>query len=645
MKGVSSTEHKTIGVFIPQLHKCSRQDYLQQLSDYARDAGYRLMCFTCYSHLEHGDPFDIGEASVFSLAKNVQFSAMVVYNELIKDAATNEMLIAHGKALGIPVFAVDHKAEGTYYISYNYGSSFEKIVDHVIEHHGCRNIYMISGQRGNEFSDTREAAYRKSLEKHGIEYDDSKVYFGYFWDRPALEATEKLLADCGEELPDAIVCGNDTMAIAVCNTLEKHNIKVPDQIIVTGFDGIDRSRTFFPTISTGRPEYEASTKFIVDTIAAIDSGAPIEPCESYFDFRLQKGQSCGCEKITGSSAGLSNSTLYELIREKQLYTAINDVMVLSNTDGSDIITVLNNIKKYMSEVLYAGIELYLDPTFFGDPTDLNCHKVLAARLAPEPHPERNPDRFSVPFEPKPADWLCSDDLFYSHGSVLFVPVHRQENIYGYIACEMRMRDLTGAERVYDFVTHLNFLLSSIETTSKLHEVIEELNKLYVRDQLTDLLNRHGFYRELKRLTGEARRMNKDLTFISADLDGLKYINDNYGHSEGDFAIVSIANLLTDVAGMGGVCARFGGDEYLAACISSDTPEVVGERFKTALAEINAKAGKPYPINASFGIEVASPGETEDNVEEIIRRADNKMFEQKRHSKFSRDMKWSSDKPE
>ncbi|MBR1723653.1 MAG: hypothetical protein IJ723_01330, partial [Ruminococcus sp.] len=58
----------------------------------------------------------------------------------------------------------------------------------------------------------------------------------------------------------------------------------------------------------------------------------------------------------------------------------------------------------------------------------------------------------------------------------------------------------------------------------------------------------------------------------------------------------------------------------------------------ALADINAKANKPYPINASFGIEIATPSDAETNIEEIIRLADNKMFAQKRKSRYSRDMK-------
>lgn len=629
---------KTIGIFIPKVHKSGRHDYLYQLSQYAREAGYKTMCFTSYSDLYHGDNFDMGQRSIFYLAKNVRFSAMLVYNELFKDEEVNDMLISRGRELGIPVFTVDRKTDGAYLVSYDYGSSFGKMVDHVIERHRCKNIYLMSGHRGNPYSDIREQAFRESLERHGMTFDESKVYYGEFWEYPTIVSTRKILEDCGRKLPDAIVCANDVMAIAVCNELERNDIKVPYDVIVTGFDGIDRSRTFFPTISTARPDYEASARFVMDTILAVDGGAPMEPCERTFGFKLSDGQSCGCERIMGSSAGLSNSALYDQMLRQQSYTGVNDRMVLRNNDGRDIISVLESIKKYFCEVLYAGIELYLDPRYFGDPKDQNCPRVLAAHLSPEPAPDKNPDDYSVPFIPVSEDHICSEDILNNTGSVLFAPVHCQEKIYGYVVMEYRLNDIVGGERVYDFVTHLNFLFSSIENIAKLHEVIEQLNSLYVRDQLTELLNRHGFYRELKTLVSRAKKMGMSMTFISADLDGLKYINDNYGHNEGDFAIVSIADLLVDVAGLGSVCARFGGDEYLAACITDSTPEALSEQFKVKLAEINAAAGKPYPINASFGIEVAAAEEADENIEEIIRRADNKMFVQKRNSKYSRDMK-------
>ncbi len=96
------------------------------------------------------------------------------------------------------------------------------------------------------------------------------------------------------------------------------------------------------------------------------------------------------------------------------------------------------------------------------------------------------------------------------------------------------------DRLADFVVHLNMLLSSIENAAKLNEVVKALNDMYIRDPLTNLLNRRGFDREIPAVIMRAEKENKKLLLLSVDLDGLKFINDSFGHNEGDFAIYTVA---------------------------------------------------------------------------------------------------------
>jgi diguanylate cyclase (GGDEF)-like protein len=184
---------------------------------------------------------------------------------------------------------------------------------------------------------------------------------------------------------------------------------------------------------------------------------------------------------------------------------------------------------------------------------------------------------------------------------------------------------------------MNMLLLSIENASKLKDTVNALNNMYIRDPLTNLLNRRGFYREIDMLIFDATQKKKDILIVSVDLDGLKYINDNFGHSEGDYAIVSIANLLSSITSDSGLCARFGGDEYLAAIVDSKNIEDFEKLFKDGMKTINEKSNKPYRINASFGLEFISPTQAQESLQDAIRRADDKMFKNKKKSKYSRNM--------
>ena len=95
----------------------------------------------------------------------------------------------------------------------------------------------------------------------------------------------------------------------------------------------------------------------------------------------------------------------------------------------------------------------------------------------------------------------------------------------------------------------------------------QLYSLYVKDALTAIYNRHGFYDELRNRIAKLAGKRKMLFMASVDLDQLKLINDHYGHIEGDFAIRSIAQAISDTAvEVDGICARFGGDEYVMCLV-------------------------------------------------------------------------------
>ena len=120
-----------------------------------------------------------------------------------------------------------------------------------------------------------------------------------------------------------------------------------------------------------------------------------------------------------------------------------------------------------------------------------------------------------------------------------------------------------------------------------------------------------------------------LMLISADLDRLKYINDTFGHNEGDSAIITVANALVSSSLHSKLCARFGGDEFCTAIFTySSDPEQVYEEFKVrfleALVEYNRNSGKKYKVRASIGCAYAKVNENL-NLEELIDEADEQMY--------------------
>ena len=125
-----------------------------------------------------------------------------------------------------------------------------------------------------------------------------------------------------------------------------------------------------------------------------------------------------------------------------------------------------------------------------------------------------------------------------------------------------------------------------------------------------------------------------ISFI--DMDGLKYVNDNYGHDEGDFALRKLAELIKDSCLPGQVCARFGGDEFITigSGLTEDDVAQFELDFCKRLKEVNQVINKPYELNASIGTYLTTV--TDDmKLFALIAKADQIMYEQKKRKSPSR----------
>ena len=115
------------------------------------------------------------------------------------------------------------------------------------------------------------------------------------------------------------------------------------------------------------------------------------------------------------------------------------------------------------------------------------------------------------------------------------------------------------------------------------------------------------------------------------MDGLKGINDNYGHAAGDNAIHTVAKALQNSCPEDALCVRFGGDEMLAVMEGDYAIGAIREKMKNWLEEYNSRAGNPYTVSASLGILVTS-GNEELEFEDLLKSVDALMFQEKRRKK-------------
>jgi diguanylate cyclase (GGDEF)-like protein/PAS domain S-box-containing protein len=168
---------------------------------------------------------------------------------------------------------------------------------------------------------------------------------------------------------------------------------------------------------------------------------------------------------------------------------------------------------------------------------------------------------------------------------------------------------------------------------------EELRQLAVTDDLTGLNNRRGFLILATQQIKVSDRMKEAAVLCYADLDGMKMINDTFGHSEGDQALRDVANILKKTFRASDIVARWGGDEFVALAVESveDTERVISARLQANIEEYNSRQGRRYSLSISFGLTRYDP-ERPTSLEELLERGDNLMYEQKMGKEYARDRK-------
>ncbi|MDO9228238.1 MAG: GGDEF domain-containing protein [Syntrophales bacterium] len=158
---------------------------------------------------------------------------------------------------------------------------------------------------------------------------------------------------------------------------------------------------------------------------------------------------------------------------------------------------------------------------------------------------------------------------------------------------------------------------------------EEIRMLAVTDPLTGLYNRRGFMALADQQIKAADRTNKKMSLLFIDLDGMKQINDTWGHEEGDRALMNAVTILKQTFRESDVMARMGGDEFAVLAVdAAENPEIVVKRLAGQIALHNALPDRRYEISMSIGTTVYDP-QSPCSLDVLISRADTLMYEQKK----------------
>jgi len=168
-----------------------------------------------------------------------------------------------------------------------------------------------------------------------------------------------------------------------------------------------------------------------------------------------------------------------------------------------------------------------------------------------------------------------------------------------------------------------------ETIAAQNARVAQLEQLADQDSLTPVANRRAFVRELARLASAAKRYGEESSVIYFDVNGLKDINDRFGHAAGDAAIVRVADLLLESVRDSDLVGRLGGDEF-GVLLSHTGPDRAQDKAETLSARVAAETlewqGASIPLKLAYGVHTLANGE---DAGDALAAADRAMYVNKR----------------
>ncbi|MCL2662286.1 MAG: GGDEF domain-containing protein [Oscillospiraceae bacterium] len=175
---------------------------------------------------------------------------------------------------------------------------------------------------------------------------------------------------------------------------------------------------------------------------------------------------------------------------------------------------------------------------------------------------------------------------------------------------------------------------NISSAVKGAAMLSKIHLLSVTDELTGLYNRRGFFRfSLSRLQFMSRNTDLKTVVMLMDMDGLKFINDTYGHKEGDLAISQLSGILRHTLRETDIIGRIGGDEFVifSTVKKGDDAQDISRRIRKSLDDYNDKQLHPFKLSVSIG-SVVLDDDTTEGLENAIKHADLVLYEEKNAKK-------------
>ena len=630
---------RNIAVLMTAVDSDAQADILRGVESYAKEQGCNIAAFVWSTGAFEKEKHNLGEVNIVNLPDLKLFDGVIVVGNALHIDYNRRLIEELLEELTCPVVCIGCKIKNFHSVQTDTYTAMREIVEHFVLEHKVTDIHFVKGVEGSIEAMARYKAFEDVMTENGIPILPQRVSQGDFYVTGAVKAAEEIM-NCVLPFPKAIVCANDITAITICNILMENGYRIPEDVMISGYDYSIEAQNYLPQITTVRMRVHEMGMVACETLLSLMAGKEV-PEDIFLPDEVVLGQSCGCDNgVNGYTEKKENGPhSEEIAKRKMIHQLIslekNYIECENILDWFEVVREFIAKSDDISEFHCCVNEGFVDKYFEMDAIEqeemTSFQRVSYSEMI---HPvisyKDGLFQEKKAFESK----YAMDDLFKDTDRAklyVFSPLHYLDRTFGYVV--FADSDFTiGNQLFISWLISMGSAIEIIRRQSMLQNAMRRLEDMYVRDSLTGVYNRFGLDRSFAEIRQKSMmsRIKMQLSFV--DLDNLKGINDKYGHEMGDEIIATAAKILQEETEKCHV-ARYGGDEFIVIGTAHDKSEVeeYWSRVEQRILEYNRKNDSSL-LSLSYGYDVFAI-EPKTTLEDCILTVDKKMYKNKQKKKL------------
>ncbi len=579
---------KRIAVLSSQLEENYQKNFMEGFLKRAFDFDFDVCTFATYRKYQDTSEREAGETSIFSLIDYDAFDGMIVLPETLQTPGLMLRLEEqfrsrfHGRIL-----YVDRKSDEYDYIMLDHYGPVKRLVSHLIDEHGMKDIVFLTGPQYNAHSVQRLQGFVDAMTEHGLDAGDDRIFYGDYWYDGGRDMIRELLEQ-RKTLPEAVACANDHMAIGVAEALADRGIRVPEDIAVVGYDSVPEGKESpSPITSMDIPAKEFG-QYAAECIRSLLDGHKLP--EFTYEPPLFIGGSCGCHCESVIPRKIVRDQWSTEVSRKSFYSSFNHLTEdwISQNTFQELMDAVQTYSYQIRE--FDSFHICVNDLWIREdkPASINIVKGhYTDRIAPVLHcgpSGKGEDRLEFT-ETFPREQMLPEIYGESDTpkSYIFTPIYFEDMCFGYAVIGYGDEPRAYDERYYMWLHNLMIGMECFRRMDALQRTNRRVQERKIHDELTGMFNYTGFVKHSKPMVERSREENKYVSVLAMDMACLDKINEKFGRNEGDRAIRKVAQIIQECADEGAMCCRLGDDEFIMAEL---TDEATHERIHTVRREID-----------------------------------------------------------